>query len=312
MATGDQWWEKGYPGGPMVKVAGFPRPLYPPDAAQHGKTPSVDGPDVVAYKRTVSRAGRWPWDKFDDSYSNGFSHGKSGNVGETGVAGVQRQGHIDATGWIGQQTFNLLRSIRIPDGLPHAGDPAMDATAVELINQAWGDFHGSEPAPDRGGTVREAALKRAITQLGTCESPSGSNLQQYGAWYGVNGEPWCAIFDTWCFELGAADIDKDSPSFVRGSRYAYCPYVVSDARAGRYGLSTTDDPIPGDLVVYDWQGDGTYDHIGIFEKWLSGTTDFSAIEGNTSYSSNSNGGEVMRRSRSRGDQGTVFVRVAEP
>ena len=27
------WWEKGYPGGPMIVVKGFPRPLYPPDAA---------------------------------------------------------------------------------------------------------------------------------------------------------------------------------------------------------------------------------------------------------------------------------------
>ena len=54
----NEWWESGYPGGPMVKVAGFPRPLYPPDAARYGKRPSIDGPDVEAYKRTVSRAGR--------------------------------------------------------------------------------------------------------------------------------------------------------------------------------------------------------------------------------------------------------------
>lgn len=312
MTTGGQWWEQGYPGGPMVKVAGFPRPLYPPDAAQHGKQPSVDGPDVVAYKRTVSRAGRWDWGKFDDCFSNGFSHGKSGNVAETGIAGVQRQQHVDATGWVGQQTFNTLRSIRIPEGLPHAGDPAMDGVAVELIAQAWGEFHGSEPTPGKEGTVREAALELAIGELGICESPSGSNNVKYGSWYGQNYQPWCAMFVTWSYELGAEDVGTDSPSFVKGSRYAYCPYVVSDARAGQHGLKTTDDPSPGDLVVYDWQGDGTFDHIGLFEKWLSGTTDFSAIEGNTSYDSNSNGGEVMRRSRSRGGQSTVFVHVAEP
>ena len=39
-----EWWQKGYPGGPMVAVKGFPRPLYPPDAQSH--KPSVDGPDV--------------------------------------------------------------------------------------------------------------------------------------------------------------------------------------------------------------------------------------------------------------------------
>lgn len=309
-----EWWEVGYPGHPMEKVKGFPRPLYPPDAVEFGKQPSKNGPDVEAYKRTVSRAGRWAWGQFDQAFSNAFAHGKSGNVGETGVAGVQRQQHIEDTGWIGEATFNALRSIVIPEGLPNAGQPAMDATAVKLINQAYDLFQGSEMPPDGTGTVRSAALKRAITQLGITESPSGSNNNKYGQWYGMNYQPWCAMFCTWSFELGAADVGKDSPSFVRGSRYSYCPYVVGDARANRYGLKTTDDPIPGDLVVYDWgsSGDGVYDHIGIFERWISGMTVFNAIEGNTSYGNDSNGGEVMRRERNRYGQGTVFVRVAEP
>jgi len=294
----------------MVEVKGFPRCVYPPDAPD--KPASEDGPDILAYKRTVSRAGRWEWGNFDDTYSNSFSHGKAGgDVGESGVAGVQRQSHLDATGWIGEKTFNLLRSIRIPAGLPHAGEPAMDATAVQQINQAFDRFHGHEPPPSGGGTVRESALARAKTQLGTKESPAESNNQKYGSWYGMNGVPWCAIFVTWSYEFGAQDVGKDSPSFVKGSRYSYCPYVVSDARAGRYGLHTTDDPIPGDLVVYDWSWDSVYDHIGLFERW-SGGGNFDAIEGNTSLSNNSNGGEVMRRTRSKSGQGTVFVRVSEP
>lgn len=295
------WYETAYPGAPMVKVKGFPRPVYPPDAAEHGKTPSSDGPDIVAYKRTVSRAGRWPWAAFDDSFSNGFAHGKSGNVSETGVAGIQRQQNVDATGWIGEKTFNTLRSIVIPAGLPHAGEMAMDQTAVNLINEAWDDFQGGEHADPT--TLRSAALALGITQLGTKESPANSNHTPYGAWYGVDYQPWCAIFVTWCFEQAG-----DSPSFVKGSRYAYVPYVVADARAGRYGLTTTDDPIPGDLVCYDWEGNGEYDHVGLFEEWIYSTSEFTAIEGNTSTSSNSNGGQVMRRSRSRGSQPCVFVR----
>jgi hypothetical protein len=297
----------------MVEVKGFPRAVYPPDASEHGKNPSVDGPDVLAYKRTVSRAGRWEWGEFDDTFSNGFSHGKAGgNVGESGIAGVQRQAHLDATGWVGEKTFNLLRSIRIPDGLPHAGEPAMDATAVRQINDAFDRFHGHEPPPEQGGTVRAAALARAKSQLGVKESPPESNNVKYGSWYGQNYQPWCAMFVTWCYEYGAGDVGTDSPSFVKGSRYAYCPYVVDDARNRRNGLATTDDPIPGDLVVYDWSWDTIYDHIGIFERWTSGHTNFDAIEGNTSLNNNSNGGEVMRRNRSRSGQGTVFVRVKEP
>jgi hypothetical protein len=296
----------------MVTVVGFPRPLYPPDAAKHGKQPSMDGSDIEAYKRTVSRAGRWPWQPFDDSYSNGFAHGTGGNLINTGIAGVQRQQHIDATGWLGKTTFNALRSIRIPAGLPHAGEPAMDATAVELVNWAYAQFEGSEPPPPGMGTVRGAALARATREIGVAESPPESNTQKYGAWYGMNGVPWCAIFTSWCYELGGADVGKDSPSFAAAIRYSYVPYVVSDARGQLYGLRTTDDPIPGDLVCYDWAGDGLYDHIGLFENWMGGVTEFTAIDGNTSTTSDSNGGSVMRRTRSRGAQPTTFVRVAEP
>jgi hypothetical protein len=178
------WWEQGYPGGPMVLVAGFPRPLYPPDASAHGKKPSMDGPDVVAYKRTVSRAGRWPWAAFDDSYSNGFAHGKGGNVIDTGVAGVQRQQDVDDTGWIGQKTFNTLRSIRIPDGLPHAGEPAMDATAVQLVNEAFAMFGGKEPASEPGAKIN----------LGPVDQ-GGTSVRDYDLTHATSGIPLYPAFD---------------------------------------------------------------------------------------------------------------------
>jgi len=148
-----EWWEQGYKGGPMVKVKGFPRPLYPPDAK--GYTPSPSGPDVEGYKRTVSRAGRWPWGTFDQAFSNGFSHGRSGNVGESGVAGVQRQQRMQPTGYIGEATFNTLRSIRVPEGRAHAGEMAMDATAVNLINQAYDKFKGTPATPKPGPLTRK-------------------------------------------------------------------------------------------------------------------------------------------------------------
>lgn len=135
-----EWWEQPYKGGKMVDIRGFPGPLYPPDAKAQGKTPSIDGPAAIALKRIVARLGRWEWnpDGWDDSYSNDFAHGrKSGNVGESGIAGVQRQAKLDDTGWVDEKTFNLLRSARIPKGLPHAGEPAVDGVARSLLIQAW-------------------------------------------------------------------------------------------------------------------------------------------------------------------------------
>lgn len=299
------WWQEPYRGGGPAKVLGFPRKLYPPSAVRHGKTPSSKGPDVVAYKRTVSRLARWdPWQEFDDVYSDAFALGDpSSRVERSGVAGVQRQQDIDDTGWIGPSTFSALRYALVPEHRPHGGEQAMDAVAIDLINEAWTMFQGSEPAPE-GDTLRELALERAIEELGYTEYPPGTNESVYGNWYGMAG-PWCAMFVTWCYEL-----EGDSPAFVKGSRYAYCPYIVDDAQERRHGLSVTQDPLPGDLVLYDWDG-GDYDHVGLFERWVD-LTHFDAIEGNTSTGSNSNGGEVMRRRRSTSGQRTLFVRVEEP
>jgi hypothetical protein len=292
----------------MIALPGFPRPLYPPDAAEKGKTPSVKGLDVQAYKRVVWRLGRWagPASGFDNAFSNGFSHGKGGNVIDTGVAGMQRQAKIDDTGWIGKETFNFMRSVKIPEGAPngHGGEYAMDAYAQSLLVQAWEEFGGKEPPPPPTSSLREQALAKAITQLGVKESPPDSNVTPYTQWYGMAG-PWCAMFVTWSYEQAG-----DSPSFKKGVSYAYVPYIVSDARAKRNGLSVTSNPIPGDLACFDWEYEGTFDHVGLFEKWKSGTS-FLAIEGNTAQGNNSDGGEVMRRDRSLSGASVVFVRVAE-
>jgi hypothetical protein len=137
IATGPAWWEKAYPGGPPVGPSHLVRPLYFPGNPA-GKPASSDGPDVVAVKRAVWRGGRWrgPSSAFDDSYSRGFALGVGGDVIDTGLAGFQRQMKIQATGQIGDETYQALRYARVPDGLPHAGEPLFDATAVELLEQA--------------------------------------------------------------------------------------------------------------------------------------------------------------------------------
>ena len=306
-------WNSNPPTGmPMAKVKGFPGPLYPPDAAP-GKKPSADSPFALACKRAAAHCGAWPWDPdgWDDSYSNRFAHGDQPAT-HAGIEGLQRwSGTLDATGWVGEKTFNFLRSVRIPQGRTHAGEQAYDSVCVQLTNQAYEAAH--PPAPQT--TVREAALRRAVGQIGYVEQPT--NLTKFGDWYAENGVPWCAIFVTWCYEHGAVDVGREAPSFWAISqgagsndRYDYVPWVVSDARAGRFGLSTTNSPIPGDLVCYDWSRDGEHDHIGLVESWGGGA--FETVEGNTSPSNNSNGGQVMRRSRNVANQGTVFVRVAEP
>lgn len=300
------WYENPYPGGPMVGPS-LPHPSYPPDAAP-GHTPTRDSPAHKAYKRALCRGGRWgDWNPsgWDEAFSNAFSHGKTGGyVNGSGIAGFQRQMNIQATGWVGEGTYNAMRSARIPIGLANAGQPLFDSVCVDLLEQAGGEF-----APEPTKTIRQLALAEAVKWIGTKESPFGSNRCKFTEWYGMVG-PWCAMFTTYCFETAAQKVGKDSFTFVQGMYYAYVPYILNDARAQRRGLSITTSPKPGDLVLYDWNRNGVPDHIGIFES--GSNTSWVAIEGNTSTSSNSNGGEVMRRGRNITQAIVTFVRVAEP
>ena len=106
-------------------------PLFPPDAVDVGQMPSPHGPDLIAYKRALSRAGRWPWNPagWDDAYSNAFAHGASVKaIGTSGVAGLQRRRELEPTGWLDEETFEVLRVSLIPtaEAVPHAGEPLFD------------------------------------------------------------------------------------------------------------------------------------------------------------------------------------------
>jgi hypothetical protein len=162
-----EWWEKPYKGGPM-QGPDLPRPLYPPDAAP-AHAPSRDGKDVIAWKRGIWRSGRWqgPASGFDDSYSNGFAHGRSGNVGETGIAGFQRQMRIEPTGWIGKATANAIRSALVPDGFPHAGEPLLDACAVNLLEE-YVQQQQQESSPDADDRVRDAIAQFCADSIDAC------------------------------------------------------------------------------------------------------------------------------------------------
>jgi len=138
-----EWFDQPYRGGGPAKVKGFPRPLYGGER----------GPDVVAYKRTVCKLSRWgPWDpeSWDDGYWESFATGRDDQVSTadkrlwSGVAGVQYQQGIDATGNLGEKTFSALRYALVPTG-PHKGEQAMDSVACDLIDEAYELFHAKPP-----------------------------------------------------------------------------------------------------------------------------------------------------------------------
>lgn len=157
-----EWYERAYPGGPGLTLPGFPRPLHYP--GQAGYAPSAPGPDCVAWKRFVSRLGRWPWQTFDDVYSEGFALGRGPNVRDSGVAGVQRQQpELEETGAIGEAFYHFARHALIPDELPHGGEYGLDATAQELLADAYALFG---PSSSSGPLTRERILSPNYSSRG--------------------------------------------------------------------------------------------------------------------------------------------------
>ena len=121
----------------------------------------------------------------------------------------------------------------------------------------------------------EELITLAKTQIGVAENPPGSNSVIYNQqYYGSDvRQPWCVVFIWWLFnELGIGT------NFCGGLKTAYCPYVENFARNN--GQWVTSGYKPGDLVLYDWDGDGTADHIGLIIG-VNGNV-LNTIEGNCS------------------------------
>lgn len=138
----------------------------------------------------------------------------------------------------------------------------------------------------------------AMDEIGYKESPPNTNKTKYGEWFGLNGTPWCAIFVSYCY--AKAGYPLESIGFTKG--FAGCQTAVAHYVKTDQAVS---DPQLGDIVFFDWNSDGRYDHVGIFVRRVD-KDHFETIEGNTSITNQSNGGEVMRRRRPY--KGVLFVR----
>lgn len=146
--------------------------------------------------------------------------------------------------------------------------------------------------------MRESLIEIATNEIGTKESPPNSNICKYTKWFGLDGKPWCGQFVSWVFDRAGINLGKIG--FSHG--FAGCPYAVANVK--KWGRIVT-KPLPGDVVFFDWGGDGKFDHTGIFVKDSKGGF-FQSIEGNTAFGNDSNGGEVMLRERSY--KNAIFVR----
>ena len=78
----------------------------------------------------------------------------------------------------------------------------------------------------------------------------------YWSWYGFNSRvEWCACFVSWCYgQMGLSE-----PRFA-GCQSQGLPWFQSH---GQWGARGYDNLAPGDAIFFDWDLDGSADHVGI-------------------------------------------------
>ena len=138
------------------------------------------------------------------------------------------------------------------------------------------------------------ALQRLIaverSQLGTAESPHGSNNVKYNTAYyghkvhnvGSTNYAWCVVFQWWCFQKAGIP----TSIFPKAANV----FAVRDwyKKRGRYSSR----PRVGSLAIF------SFSHIGLVVKVNRDGT-VHTIEGNTDVSGGRTGGMVMLKTRSR-------------
>lgn len=111
-------------------------------------------------------------------------------------------------------------------------------------------------------------------QIGTKEIPPNNviyNTHYYGNAVSGAQYPWCCAFIWDVFRMAGMSV-----YFCGGQKTAYCPFVVDYAR--KHNQWVTTNFRHGDLLLYDWNGDGVADHIGFCVEWSKDKG--LAIEGN--------------------------------
>jgi len=137
----------------------------------------------------------------------------------------------------------------------------------------------------------------ALQELGTTEQPI--NKTKYGKWYGMDGQPWCAMFVSWVYAQAGLSA-KVAASSKKG--FASCDAGLKwFAKKGK--LVPIREAQEGDIVFFQFDNDAQPDHVGIILKNNKRLKTLTCVEGNTSADnrgSQSNGGGVYKRKRPYG------------
>ena len=114
----------------------------------------------------------------------------------------------------------------------------------------------------------QAIVEVALTQLGN------EGGQPYWSWYGFEGRvEWCACFVSWC---------ADQCGYIESGiipKFAGCVDGANWFKGNGQWKDRNYEPQAGNIIFFDWEGDGETDHVGIVEKCENGVV--YTVEGNS-------------------------------
>jgi hypothetical protein len=116
-------------------------------------------------------------------------------------------------------------------------------------------------------TTRPEVVRTALGYDGTCDGQGYDGPNPFSADLGRNPEAWCGDFVTDVYKRAQIPLPPMQPGCRTG--FAYCP------EAAGYGLAhgatrSSWQAGHGDIVLFDWNGDGSADHTEVATGYRGG------------------------------------------
>ena len=147
-------------------------------------------------------------------------------------------------------------------------DPEADVETREQWEQTFAEVTLT-------GDWRQDVIAIAETQLGYTESTRNyavwedgttHGYTRYGDWYGSPYGDWCAMFASFCIHYAGVE---DMPL-----NWGCRTWIAELEPLDRYRPAQGEEPYSpevGDLIFYDWEGDGLSDHVGLVAERIPET-----------------------------------------
>ena len=139
------------------------------------------------------------------------------------------------------------------------------------------------------------AVAKFFIDSGYQEGPNNDTVM--GKWYGLNHQPWCAMFVSYCFNKSGAG---SLVAGVQGPKgYASCSAATKYWNKKKMWIPLAEAKA-GDIVFFDWDLNGDPDHTGVVVKNDPKKKIMITYEGNTAPNAKgnqSNGEGAYRKER---------------